>query len=282
MRIDIHPHVISPDIERYPLAPVDGKRSTWSAEAKSLTPEQLIAAMDAAGIDRAAVVHSSTTYGFDNALVADAVAAYPDRLTGVCSVDVLAADAVDTLKNWLDRGCTGLRLFTTGTTNWNQAQWLNDPATFPVWEFASGIELPICLQVRTEGLGMVKELMERFPKVPVILDHLAHPDLTPGPPYEDAQEALALASYDRLYVKFTPVILRRAREGHATWETFLPRLFGAFGADRIAWGSNFPASPGTLTDLVELTENALAFLTDDELDRVMGGTAATLYPSLAR
>lgn len=281
MRIDIHPHVISPDTDRYPLAPVDGKRSVWSADAKSLTPEQLIAAMDVAGIDRAAVVHSSTTYGFDNSLVADAAASFPDRLTGVCSIDALAPDAVDTLKGWLDRGCTGLRLFTTGTINWNQAQWLKDPATWPVWEFASGINLPICLQVRTEGLGMVKALMDRFPAVPVILDHLAHPDLTPGPPYEDAQKAFDLASYEQLYVKFTPVILRRAREGNASWETFLPLLFETFGAKRIAWGSNFPASPGTLADLAKQTEDALSFLSEEEIERVMGGTAVTLYPSLS-
>lgn len=281
VRLDIHPHVISPDTDAYPLAPVGGKRSVWSADKVSLTPDELVAAMDVAGIARAALVHSSTTYGFDNSLVADAVAAHPDRFTGVCSVDVLVPDAVGTLRHWMDRGCTGLRLFTTGTTNWDQAQWLNDPATFPVWEFASDVRLPIALQVRCEGLGMVRDLMERFPDVPVVLDHLAHPDLTAGPPYASADPALALASYPQLVVKLTPVVLRRARDGKATTSTFLPRLFEAFGADRIAWGSNYPASPGTLAELLADTLDALSFLPEDDLNRVMGGTAARVYPALA-
>jgi L-fuconolactonase len=280
-RIDIHPHVLSPDTDRYPLAPVDGVRSTWSAEAKSMTPDQLIAAMDDAGIAKTAVVHSSTTYGFDNSLVADAVAAYPDRLTGVCSVDVLAADAVETLKYWMGRGCTGLRLFTTGSTNWDQAPWLNDPASYPVWAFANETGLSICIQARVHGMAMLRDMMDRFPNVPVVLDHLAHPDLSDGPPYAAAADAIALAGYKQLVVKYTPVLLKYASAGKATVADFMPRLLDAFGPANVAWGSNFPGSPGTLASLLEASEDAISFLSPDERDMVMGGTALRLYPALA-
>jgi L-fuconolactonase len=127
---------------------------------------------------------------------------------------------------------------------------------------------------------MVCDLMDRFPDVPVILDHLAHPDLTAGPPYDTAAPAFALARYPQLFVKLTPVVLRRARDGKATVESFLPLLFDAFGADRIAWGSNYPASPGTLAELLADSLAALSFLSADDLERVMGGTAARLYPVL--
>jgi hypothetical protein len=30
--IDIQPHIVSPDIKRYPLAPLGGTQSTWSSE----------------------------------------------------------------------------------------------------------------------------------------------------------------------------------------------------------------------------------------------------------
>ena len=36
------------------------------------------------------------------------------------------------------------------------------------------------------------------------------------------------------------------RNGKATPETFFPKLVGEFGASRIAWGSNYPASEGPL------------------------------------
>ena len=178
------------------------------------------------------------------------------------------------------RGCTGLRLFTTATTMPGQAGWLGDPATYPVWAFAAEVGLPICVQARMEGLPMLRDLMDRFPRVPVVLDHIGHPDLSDGPPYDAAGPALALASYAQLVVKITPFNLQCAREGKATPETFLRRLVEAFGADRIAWGSNFPASSGTLSDLVKAMEDAFSFLAEDDLDRVMGATAARLYPAL--
>ena len=84
-RVDIHPHIVSPDTERYPMAPLGGKRSDWSKSAHSLTAEELVAVMDESGVAKAALVHSSTTYGFDNSLVADAVAQFPDRLTAALS-----------------------------------------------------------------------------------------------------------------------------------------------------------------------------------------------------
>src|ERR1700751_3301469 len=101
--IDIHPHIVSPDTKRYPLAPLGGTQSTWSSE-RPTTYEMLLKAMDEAGITKAAIVHSSTAYGYDNSYVADAVAAVPLRFTGVYSINVLASDAVKTFDAWLARG----------------------------------------------------------------------------------------------------------------------------------------------------------------------------------
>src|SRR6202008_2585075 len=98
--IDIHPHIISDDESRYPPAPLFGKRSEWSKERPS-TVETLIAAMDEAGVRKAAVVHSSTTYGFDNSYVVDGCAQYPDRLVAVGSVDVTQPDAPQTVLKWV-------------------------------------------------------------------------------------------------------------------------------------------------------------------------------------
>ena len=84
--IDIHPHIVSPDIKRYPLAPLGGTQSTWSSE-RPTTYEMLLKEMDAAGVEKAAIVHSSTAYGHDNSYVADAVAAVPSRFTGVYSIE---------------------------------------------------------------------------------------------------------------------------------------------------------------------------------------------------
>jgi len=39
--IDIHPHIVSPDIKRYPLAPLGGTQSAWSSE-RPTTHEMLL------------------------------------------------------------------------------------------------------------------------------------------------------------------------------------------------------------------------------------------------
>src|SRR4030088_1031853 len=124
--IDIHPHIIANDPKRYPLAPLGGHQSGWSRTRPVSTP-QMIAAMDKAGVTKSALVQASTCYGHDNSYVADAVAAHPDRFTGVFSVDVLAADAPERMRHWLSRGLTGMRLFTIGSTMPDQASWLAAP-----------------------------------------------------------------------------------------------------------------------------------------------------------
>lgn len=278
--IDTHPHVVSPDTDRYPLNPLGGKRSNWSTEAHSNTPEQLIAAMDGAGVAKAAVVHSSTTYGYDNSLVLDAVAQYPSRLAAVCSIDVLADNAVEVLKDITRLGCIGIRFFTTGTTM-GQTTWLNDPKSYPVWEYATETKLPICVQVNPSGQHMLRDMMDRFPKVQVLLDHCGRADLSGGLPYENAQGVLEMASrYPTLVVKFTPSVVRDASKGKATPDTFLPLIAKAYGPERIMWGSNYPASHGSLSELIETCEAALSFLPQSGVEQIMGGNALRIYPSL--
>src|SRR5215469_18516782 len=196
--IDIHPHIISGDASRFPLAPLGGHQSDWS-RTRPVTLEQLIAAMNTAGIGKAAIVQASTCYGHDNSYVADAIAAHPERFTGVFSSDILAPDAVATMRHWIGRGFTGMRLFTTGSTMaGQQMEGLDDPRSFPAWEYASEVRLPICLQMTAKAIPQVETLLKRFPKVPVILDHFARPLLDDGPPYEKAASLWALARYENV------------------------------------------------------------------------------------
>src|SRR5678816_3430637 len=114
MNLDTHAHVIATDTQRYPNAPVGGHKSEWSRE-RPVSTEQMIAAMDQAGIAKSVLVQASTCYGHDNSYVADAVASHPDRFSGVFSADILAPDATQRMRHWMSKGLTGMRLFTTGS-----------------------------------------------------------------------------------------------------------------------------------------------------------------------
>jgi len=277
--IDIHPHIVSPDIQRYPLAPLGGTQSIWSRE-RPTTYQTLLEAMDDAGVDKAAIVHSSTAYGYDNSYVADAVAAVPSRFTGVYSIDVTAPDAVQTFDYWLKRGCTGMRLFTTGSTLPAQATWFVDAKTYPFWEHASAKNIPVCMQVKQEGLPLLRQIMDRFPKVTIILDHLARAPFEDGPPYKQAAEFLGLAKYKQLYLKITPVNVSPKSWGEGAPDSFFGKVVDTFGASRIAWGSNFPNSVGTLAEILGAARRAFSFAKASDQDWIFSKTALTLYPAL--
>jgi predicted TIM-barrel fold metal-dependent hydrolase len=277
--VDIHPHIISDDESRYPPAPLFGKRSDWSQE-RPCTVETLIAAMDEAGVDKAAVVHSSTTYGFDNSYVVDACARYSGRLLAVGSVDVLQPGAPEVIRQWVDRGLGGLRLFTGGSTKDFDPSELDDPRAFPAWELCGELGLTMCIQTGPVGLPQVTTLAKRFPDVPIILDHLGRPDVTDGPPYANARSLFDLAAVESIYLKLTPRIMGDSAKGAATPETLFPKLVEVFGARRLAWGSNFPTSPGTLAGIKATAQDRLSSLGGDDRAWIFARTAQKLYPAL--
>jgi len=277
--IDIHPHVVSDDTARFPLSPIGEHQSDWSQQ-RPVTYEGMIQAMDAAGVAKSAVVQASSVYAFDNSYVAAAVAAYPRRFTGVFSVDVRAPDAVDRMRHWIGKGLTGMRLYTAGTSLPEQTVWFADPITFPAWTFAGEAGIPVCMQMRAKGFPQLEPMLARFPNVRFIIDHLARTEMADGPPYAAAAPLFALARYPNVYLKVTHRNFEEARNGRATPETFFARLVKEFGADRIAWGSNFPAARQTLPELVALAQRSLGFLSPQDRDWIFEKTARTLYPAL--
>ncbi len=132
--IDIHPHVISDRYRALSDAPVGGQKSDWSRDR----PVQRRAddrGDGQAGIAKSALVQASTCYGHDNSYVADAVAAHPGPLhrrffRGCAGAGRTGKDSL------LGSGgkLTGMRLFTAGSTMPNQADWVDDPRSFPAWD----------------------------------------------------------------------------------------------------------------------------------------------------
>jgi L-fuconolactonase len=279
---DTHAHIIAPDLRRYPRTPIGGHASEWS-QTRPVDADAMLKAMDAAGIARTVLVQASTCYGYDNSYVANAVIAHPDRFTGVASVDTLESDAVAVLKYWLESGITGLRIFTTGSNmGGQQLEILDDPRSFPVWEYAQQIDLPVCLQMTAKALPQVEMLAQRFPRVRILLDHLARPDLADGPPYARAASLWALARFPNIYLKASPHTFAAAKSGQATPASFFRRAIDEFGAQRIFWGSNFPAAEGTLASLLALARENLATLSAEEQDWIFSKTALSLYPVLGK
>jgi hypothetical protein len=59
--------------------------------------------------------------------------------------------------------------------------------------------------MKQEGIPLLRGIMDKFPKVTILLDHLSRTPFEDGPPYSKAAEFLALAKYNQVYLKITPI-----------------------------------------------------------------------------
>lgn len=283
MIIDTHPHVISDDTERYPICPLGGKRSKWSEKRGSNTVEELVDFMKAAGVDKAVLVHSSTTYGYDCSYVADCVERYPGVLWGVGSIDFLAEDAAEKLHYWaFERKLSAIRFFTHGSTQEKQVQF-DDPRAFPAWEWCQKHRFPVIMQCRREGFGMLHNVLKRFPELTIALDHAGLPfgTLEDGAPYRELRPVLEFARYPGMHLKVTSSLLKKyASAGRSTPQDFMRAVIDGFGAERIMWGSNFPSFGQDLTECVQVMLEACSQLTAAEREACLGLNVQRFYTIL--
>jgi predicted TIM-barrel fold metal-dependent hydrolase len=277
--IDSHLHAIAPDTGSYPRAPIGGHQSDWS-QKRPVDVAGVVRGMDAAGIAKAVVVQASTVYGHDNRYVVDVVRAHPERFVGVYSIDALAPDAVSQIDRWQAAGLSGFRLFTTGSTMPGQSESLGHPDSYPAWAHAERLGIPICLQMTMAGLPALRSLLERFPRSRVLLDHCARPDLSDGTPYNAAAALFDIAVFQGVHLKLTNRTLAASAVGHSRPAAFLEKLVMVYGAQRIAWGSNFPAAEGSLPELLVSAREVLNVLPAAQQALIFSGTAEALYPAL--
>ena len=278
--VDAHCHIISADLAAYPRAPLGGKQSGWAA-ARPVTAEDMVARMDETGIAQSVLVQATTVYGYDNSYVLDSARREPGRFVAVGTFDPLRPDAPSALEEAVgEGGLAGVRLFTTGSTMRTQGEWFAAPESYACWKQAQALDVPVCLQMRLgPATTQAEEVLDRFPGVRVLLDHIGYPDIAASPS-EAGEGVAALARHERLYLKLTHRNLERLRDAKERAAEFLEPVVAAFGAGRIAWGSNLPAAEHSLPELVELAEDVLAPLPEHDRAEIFGGTARRLYPAL--
>lgn len=276
MLVETHVHIVAQDQEKYPrhLAQHSGLRG-W---VRDCTAEDLLQFMNEAGVDRAVVVQGYGAYGGDNSYLADSVARYPNRFAGVFALDFVQSDAPERIAYWAGEcGLHGARIVTLTQPE----LMLDDPRIIPAIERVATLRIPLCVLTQFHQLPLMAPLLERFPSVTFALEHMGVPKLSGGPPYEGAQPLFDLGRFPNCYVKFSTVSIDAAMAGRSTTSEFFPRLIDRFGARRLMWGSNFPATyDRSLKEQVELAQKQLAFLPTEEQRWIFGETALSLWPAV--
>jgi predicted TIM-barrel fold metal-dependent hydrolase len=277
--VDTHTHVVSADHSRYPLQPPEGlPRLSWFDE-HPVTAEQLIADMDAGGVQGAVLVQAKGAYAFDNAYAADARAVAPTRLVNASIIDMTAPDRVERLRYWAsERGMLGTRLFNIPPAS---PSWLDDPATRPVLDEARRLGVRISMCLLAEDIPPVGDLLALAPDLPMALDHCGFADFTGPPPYQAANALFALARHANLRLKVTTTLLSPALQTGSDPRQVLERLCEVFGVDRLMWGSDYPQHHSEpYPEIVALARHACSELSPDEQARFLGGNALALWPEL--
>jgi L-fuconolactonase len=127
-------------------------------------------------------------------------------------------------------------------------------------------------------LKEVAALAERYPGLTIILDHMARQSaLRDDTCFADLDELLALARFPNIAIKASSLpCYTDSSYPFTSLEPYLRRIFEAFGADRIMWGSDLTRLPCSYLECLDHMRLELPFLTEDDRAQVLGGTAAAL------
>lgn len=244
-----------------------------------VTGEQMVAAMDAVGVDGALLVSPYATYRFDASYAVQVGAAHPGRFGLIKPVDPARPDVADDIAAWAAiPGAVGLRVLLKPDISNDPA----DPGIGRVLAAAARHGLPVNFMCwgRLEQLA---GLAARHPDNAVIVDHfgLKQPFGPPPPaePWTDLPKVLALAALPNVHIKVSGVctMSQLAFPYVDIWEPVC-RALDAFGLERCMWGTDWTRTSPLLT----YEQGVRAFqvtdrLSDSDRAALMGGTLAQVY-----
>lgn len=231
--------------------------------------EEVLAAMDAAGVDRA-VIHPVMWDPDSNELAVEAATAHPDRfaIMGWLYLDDPAERA--RIETWKTRpGMKGFRFYFSDPRS---ASWPDDGTLDRLFPVAERLDIPVSLQA-SAFLPRVGEIAARHPGLRISIDHMAVPRASEGAEaaYRNLPELLALAKHPNVAVKAT------GQAGYATDAYPFPsihdalhRVFDAFGPRRMFWGTDITRMRCTWRQCITLFTEELPWLKGADLDLVMG------------
>lgn len=272
--IDTHMHVWSLDWERYPFAPPE---ATLSRPTQSNSIEEVLHVMQTHGVDFTVLVQVRY-YGWDNRYLAECLRRFPGRFAAQGLIDPRDPGAADRLEEWVrGHGFSGVRLSPSYD---RRAEWLDGPESEPLWRRAEALGAIFNFLIREEQLPQLERIAERFPSVPVVVDHMGYPDITRRPP---AENLLRLARLPNVFVKVTE-FYNHSKTREFPYTDVLPtvrRVYDAFGPRRLLWGTGFVRGENVgripYEKELELIREHVPFFTPEDQEWILGRTALQLW-----
>ena len=243
-----------------------------------VTGDDMVAAMDAVGVDGALLVSPFSMYRYDASYALEVYAKHPTRFGLIRPFDPDSETIAEDLAQWTGTaGVVGARIMLS-----NLEYEADHPGLNAILAAAGRIGVPVNVMCSTR-LPIFRELARRNPGTQMVVDHLgiAQPPAPPAPPepFADLPDVLALAELDNVAIKISGAgtLSHQPFPYPDIWEP-LRRIFDAFGFERCLWGTDWTRAVNSLTyeqgvEAFRVTDQ----ISEDERSVLMGGALAKIY-----
>jgi predicted TIM-barrel fold metal-dependent hydrolase len=258
---DAQVHIWAADTPERPWPPGHAHRAHRPVP---FSAADLIAEMDAAGVDRAILVPPSWE-GDRNDLALAAAARHPERFAVMGRPPLDRRDALD---RWREqKGMLGIRVTISGV---GAKELFTTPEGDWLWRAAERNALPAMVSV-PGMLAALRAVAERHPGMRFVIDHLALARDAKDEAAFDLPGLTALARLPNVAAKASAVP-RYSSEPYPYRRMHEPlrRVFEAFGPGRFFWGTDMTGIPCSYRQAVRLFTEELSWLSGRDRDRVMG------------
>jgi predicted TIM-barrel fold metal-dependent hydrolase len=259
----------------------DRPERPWSGTLQGpaeVTGDDMVAAMDAVGVDGALLVSPFSMYRYDPSYALEVYAKYPGRFGLIKPFDPQSEAVADEVAAWAETpGVVGARIMLTA-----QPFEADHPGLNRI--LAAGAKAGIPVNVMCSGkLPLFRELALRNPNTQLVIDHvgLPQPFEPPAPPepFADLDTVIALAEIDNVAIKISGActLSHQPFPYPDIWEP-LDKVFDAFGFERCLWGTDWTRAVRLLTyeqgvEAFRVTDH----LSDPERAALMGGSLMKIY-----
>jgi|TARA_Y100001949_G_scaffold141492_1_gene123673 predicted TIM-barrel fold metal-dependent hydrolase len=243
-----------------------------------VTGDEMVAAMDAVGVDGALLISPYRMYHYDASYALEVYAKHPGRFGVIKPLDPKSETIADDFAEWAGTpGVVGARIMIAGQVFEADDRGLNEI-------LAGGAKAGIPVNVMcSDNLPLMAELARRNPHTQIVIDHvgLAQPFVPPAPPepFADLANVLSLAELDNVAIKISGACtLSHQPFPYADiWES-LGKIFSAFGFGRCLWGTDWTRA----VELLDYEQGVESFrvtdqISDSERSELMGGSLAKIY-----
>ena len=272
MIIDAHAHIWLPNSPQYPW-----DRQLTTPPTISAPLESLLDAMQSAAVERVVLIQHSC-YGYDNRYILNCARQYPDKFCTVIKVDPLSPGAADELRRLAKaHHVQGLRLQPARDPD---STWLCSPNTYRLWEAAEELGIVVGILPDPRQLPQVREMVERFPKVTVVIDHMGRLNVAEPPNGIRFQQLLDLARFPNVYVKVSGFYaLSRQNFPYPDTVPYVQEILQHYGRERLMWATDFPLllARESYEQATGVLHYQLPNLSDEDLALIMGKTALHLF-----